>query len=305
MGTPDFAVPALHALVTAGYPLLGVYTQPPRAKGRGHRVVTSPVHESAQSLCIPVFTPQRLRDDIHQLHTLKPDLIVVVAYGQILPPEVLALPPFGCVNVHGSLLPRWRGAAPIQWALLAGDEVTGISLMKMDRGLDTGPVFSQTPYPLSPRDTCEGVIHALAHLGAQQLVTCLPGYVAGTLVPTPQPDQGVSIAPKINTPQARLTWTNDAPSLVRKVQAFHPSPGAWFTAAGKRFKVLEAICDDRPQESWDAPEGTLLDDQLRIACGENTALRILSLIPEGSRPMSGAACVMGHGFLSRGERLET
>ena len=237
MGTPDFAVPSLQALVAAGYPLLGVYTQPPRAKGRGHHVITSPVHTMAQSLGIPVFTPQRLREDAQQLHTLNPDLIVVVAYGQLLPPEVLALPSFGCVNVHASLLPRWRGAAPIHWALLAGDQVTGISLMKMDRGLDTGPVFSQASYTLSPGDTCETVTQALAHLGAQQLVACLPGYVKGTLVPTPQPDQGISLAPKINAPHARLTWTEDAPCLVRKVRAFHPSPGAWFLAAGKRFKV--------------------------------------------------------------------
>jgi methionyl-tRNA formyltransferase len=302
MGTPAFAVPCLEHLLEAGYPISAVYTQPPRPKGRGQHLHKSPIHLSADTQSIPVFTPPSLRRAVEGLQTLKPDLIVVVAYGQLLPPQVLALAPFGCVNVHASLLPRWRGAAPIQRALLAGDAQTGISLMRMDGGLDTGPVFSQISLPLSSHMTAPALLTDLSLLGARHLVEALPGYLAGTLLPVPQPQEGLTLAPKLKPHEGRLVWSEPAEVLERQVRALLGSGGAWFVRGGKRFKVLEAQHDTAPGDVL-APPGTLLDDGLLVACGGGSALRIVTLTPEGSRPMAASACVLGYGFLRKGEAL--
>ncbi|HOW61777.1 MAG TPA: methionyl-tRNA formyltransferase, partial [Candidatus Contendobacter sp.] len=227
-GTPDFAVPSLQALLDAGYSVAAIYTQPDRPAGRGRQVRASPLKVCAAAAGIPVYQPVTLRDAAVQaeLAALQPDLLIVAAYGLILPPAVLAIPHLGCVNVHASLLPRWRGAAPIHWALLAGDAETGISIMQMDPGLDTGPVLARAAHPI-PRGITGGELYErLAKLGAETLRATVPEALAGRLTPEPQDEALATYAPKLDKSDLELDWSRPALELERRVLTFNPYPVA-------------------------------------------------------------------------------
>lgn len=241
MGTPEFAVPTLKALI-ATQQVVGVVTQPDRPAGRGQQLRLSPVKVVAQDAHIPVYQPPSLRreDAVQPLHDWQPDAIVVAAFGQILRPHVLNLPPLGCYNVHASLLPRWRGASPIQHAILVGDAETGVSLMRMDVGLDTGPVYVQQAIPITPDETAATLHDRLAALGADLVVQYLPDILAQRLMAIPQSDEGVTYAPLIKKEDGRLTWQQPAAVLERQVRAMFPWPGAFTTWQGTLLKVLAA-----------------------------------------------------------------
>jgi methionyl-tRNA formyltransferase len=291
MGTPDFAVPSLGALIAAGHDIAAVYCQPPRPAGRGHRPVASPVQRAAEAAGIPVRVPERLdAAAAADFAALALDAAVVAAYGLILPKAVLAAPRLGCVNIHASLLPRWRGAAPIQRALLAGDAETGITIMQMDEGLDTGPMLLKEAVPIGPSMTAQPLQDRLAALGARLILAALEGLAAGRLVPQPQPAAGVTYAKKLRREEAVLDWRRAAASLERQVRAFDPWPGAVFTYAGERIKVLAASVE--PAAAGAAP-GTVLDAALAIACGEGT-LRLLRLQRPGRAPLAAEAFLRGY-----------
>lgn len=289
MGTPDFAVPSLSALVAAGHDVVAVYTQPPRPAGRGHRPRPSPVQAFAAANGIAVRTPARLKDPADQaaLAALNLDVAVVAAYGLILPPPVLAAPRLGCVNVHASLLPRWRGAAPIQRAILAGDAETGISIMAMDAGLDTGPVLMSEAMPIGDTTTAGDLHDALAALGGRLIGPALEGLAAGRLVPAPQPDVGVTYAAKIAPEDGRIDW-RDAVYADRQVRAFNPWPGAWFAFGEERIKILSA----EPADGL-GPAGLVLDDRLTVACTAGGALRPTRLQRPGRAAMATADFLRG------------
>ena len=293
MGTPSFAVPILQALANAGSLLVGVYSQPPRPKGRGYEVTFSPIHALAQSLGITVFTPPSLKtlEDQKTLNDLRPDVIVVAAYGLILPQAVLDIPPYGCINVHGSLLPRWRGAAPIQRALLAGDHETGIAIMRMEAGLDTGPVYRMAGFPIDGHDTATSLQDRLSHLGAQELLHILQQLQSGTCpLTTPQPEEGVTYAHKLTHEEGLLDWTQSAQVLDRNVRALNPWPGTFTYEADTRLKVLKA---EPVSLTHAAQPGTLLDHQLLVACGSD-ALRITLLQKQGGKPLAAKDFLNGH-----------
>lgn len=261
MGSPDFAVPSLRALVAAGHDLAAVYAQPPRPAGRGKTDRKTPVHLTAEQLGIEVRTPRTLRDAEEQAKfaALGADLGVVAAYGLILPKEILDAPERGCVNVHASLLPRWRGAAPIQRAILAGDEVSGVTIMQMDEGLDTGPMLLKRELLLFGK-TAGQVTEEMAKLGADALVE----WLANPTAPQAQPETGATYAKKIDKAEARIDWSRSAEEIERQVRAFNPVPGAWFEANGERIKLLDAECVD----GAGAP-GEVIGAPLVIACGED------------------------------------
>jgi methionyl-tRNA formyltransferase len=242
LGTSEFAVPALRALVDAGHDVAAVYTRAPKAAGRGQQERKTPVHRLADELGLPVRTPKNLKneDEAAAFEALDLDAAVVVSYGHILPKSFLDAPVLGCINIHGSLLPRWRGAAPIHRAILAGDSETGITTMRMDEGLDTGPMLLAERTPISAADTAETVHDRLAELGATLIVSTLDGLVAKSLDPVPQPDEGVTYAHKLGKEEGLLDWRRPAAELERKVRAFHPWPGTSFELNGERIKVLEA-----------------------------------------------------------------
>ncbi len=289
MGTPDFSIPALDALLAAGHEVACVYTQPPRPAGRGQKERRSPVHERAAAAGIPVRTPVTLRDADEQaaFGALGLDAAVVVAYGLILPAEILDAPRLGCINIHASLLPRWRGAAPIQRAILAGDAETGITIMRMDAGLDTGPELLRAAVPIGP-DTDAGALHdALSGLGGLLIVEALAGLEAGTLSEVPQHDAGATYAHKIEKGEERIDWSRPAASLDCHVRAFAPWPGAWFELDGERIKVLAAEV-----AAGDGVPGTVLDEALTVACGAG-ALRLLRVQRAGRAAMDSAAFLRG------------
>ncbi|NKB54711.1 MAG: methionyl-tRNA formyltransferase [Alphaproteobacteria bacterium] len=287
MGTPGFAVPALKTLIAAGHDIVCVYSQPPRRAGRGQKARPSPVQAFADDKGIPVRTPKSLRDPEEQaaFAALDADAAVVAAYGLILPPAILEAPRFGCLNIHASLLPRWRGAAPIQRAILAGDTQSGVTIMQMDEGLDTGGVLLSEAVPITMETTASNLHDALAARGGPLVVEALDGLAAGTLKATPQPETGVTYAEKLSRDEGRLDWTRPAPYLARAVRAFTPWPGAWFEHDGARIKILEACV-----ESGSATPGTIIDDRLTIACSEG-ALRLLTV------QRSGRAAVDAESFL--------
>jgi methionyl-tRNA formyltransferase len=261
MGSPDFAVPSLHALVEAGHEVVAAYAQPPRPAGRGKAERKTAVHERAEALGIEVRTPRTLRDEGEQarFRALDADLAVVAAYGLILPKPILEAPKAGCINVHASLLPRWRGAAPIQRAILAGDETSGVTLMRMDEGLDTGPMLLKRELDISGKNAGQ-VTQELAELGASTLIEWLDHPTAGET----QPEEGVTYASKIDKAEARIDWTQPAEAIERQVRAFNPVPGAWFEANGERIKLFDAEVVDGAGEP-----GEVVGWPLVIACGED------------------------------------
>lgn len=302
MGTPDFSVPILAALIDAGHEIAAVYSQPPRRAGRGHKEQPSPVHAFALSRDLPVRTPLTLRDPGEQaaFAALALDVAVVAAYGLILPQPILDAPKQGCVNVHASLLPRWRGAAPIQRAILAGDAVTGVSIMQMDKGLDTGPVLAMREQAIDSATTGESLHDALAALGATMIVESLADIEAGRSAARPQPGDGVTYAAKLSKDEGRLDWTLPAAELERAVRAYYRWPAAWFEHGGERFKVLAASAGEKGNDR--APPGTLLDDRLLIACGQGTALRLVRVQRAGKGPLDTESFLRGFP-LTQGTKL--
>jgi methionyl-tRNA formyltransferase len=260
MGSPDFAVPSLDALVAAGHEMTCAYCQPPRPAGRGKADRKTAVHERAERLGIEVRTPKSLRSEEEQerFRALESDLAVVAAYGLILPKPILEAPKQGCVNVHASLLPRWRGAAPIQRAILAGDAVSGVTIMRMDEGLDTGPMLLKRELDIRGK-TAGQVTEEMAKLGASALVE----WLAHPTPPHPQPVTGETYAKKIDKAEARIDWSRSAVEIERQVRAFNPMPGAWFEVNGDRIKLLEATVGAEAGRP-----GEVLDETLGIACGD-------------------------------------
>jgi methionyl-tRNA formyltransferase len=286
MGTPTFAVPTLLALREAGHDIPAVYTQPPRPAGRGKDLQSSPVHRAAEALGIPVCHPPTLRDMEAQANflALEPEVAVVVAYGLILPEPILAGPPRGCLNVHASLLPRWRGAAPIQRAILAGDSMAGVTIMRMERGLDTGPMLASARVPVE--DKTSGELHdELAEIGARLMIETLAQL--DQLKPEPQPELGATYAAKIDKNEARIDFGKPAELIEREVRAFAPFPGSWFELDGERIKVLRARVI-----GVNGADGTVLDDELTIACG-NAAIRPLTMQRAGKPAMAAADFLRG------------
>ncbi|MFO1189863.1 MAG: methionyl-tRNA formyltransferase [Alphaproteobacteria bacterium] len=290
LGTPDFALPTLDALIAAGHEIACVYTQPARPAGRGMKARPAPVAAAALARGIAVRSPRTLRDAAEQaaFAALSLDAAVVVAYGLILPRPILAAPRLGCINVHASLLPRWRGAAPIQRALLAGDAETGVTIMQMDEGLDTGPMLLTERLPIGPQMTAGDLHDRLAALGGRMIVPALDGLATGTLKPRPQPEAGVTYAKKIDRAETGIDWRRPAAELERLVRAFAPVPGAWFLHAGTRIRVLKAEL----VEGQSAEPGTVLDGHLGIACGAG-ALRLVRLQREGRSAMDADAFLRG------------
>lgn len=238
MGTPDFAIPTLKALITH-HTVIGVVTQPDRPAGRSQQIQVSPVKRLALEAGIPVFQPEKLRrpEAIAELKQWSPDLTIVAAFGQILPQTVLDIPRYGSVNVHASLLPRWRGAAPIQAVIRAGDAQSGVTVMKMDAGLDTGPILTQRAIPLAPDETGQSLHDKLAALGAELLIDTLPGYLSGEIVPKPQDDTGATLAPQIKKEEGQIDWAQPAQTIERLVRAFTPWPGTYTFWNGKQLKI--------------------------------------------------------------------
>jgi len=292
MGTPAFAVPTLEAVHAASHEIACVYTQPPRPAGRGHKRRRSAVHESAERLGLAVRTPETFKDPETQraFAALGCDAAVVAAYGLILPRAVLAAPRLGCLNVHPSLLPRWRGPAPIPRAIAAGDNETGVTIMRLDEGVDSGPILLMARAPIAPETTAGDLHDRLAELGARLMIEALDGVARGRLTPTPQPAEGASHAAKFDRAERRLDWRRPALALDRLTRALAPRPGAWIEIDGEAVRVLAA----RAVAGAGAP-GTLLDAAFTVACGEG-ALEL----PRVQRP--GRAAVAGAAYL-RGARL--
>ena len=302
MGTPDFSVPTLKALVEAGHRIRRVYTQPPRPAGRGQQARPTPVHRAADDLGLDVVHPESLRDEavFDSFRHLGLDAAVVVAYGLILPKPYLDAPKFGCLNIHASLLPRWRGAAPIQRAILAGDQETGISIMQMAPGLDDGPVILEEPTPITAQTTAGELHDELSHLGARLVLEALDGLAAGTLHPKAQPAEGVTYAAKLEKSEGLIDWAESAVDLDRRLRALTPWPGCFFerrTEGGEaeRLKLIAAHPAASGLGRAQAP-GTILDRRATIACGRG-ALRLERVQRPGRKPVSGEE------FL-RGERLQ-
>ena len=264
MGSPDFAVPTLDALVEAGHELAAVYTQPPPPAGRGKGERPTPVAVRAQELGIEVLSPKSLRrDDDHvEFEALDADVAVVAAYGLILPQPILDAPVHGCLNVHASLLPRWRGAAPVHRAIMAGDEATGVTIMKMEAGLDTGPMLLRRELGVGQKNAAQ-LTDELAQLGAAMMVEVLADLPS--FRPIPQPEDGVTYAAKISKEEARIDWSRPAAELVRQVQGLAPFPGAWFEVGGERIKVLAAR-EEEVDSRFRGNDGLVVDDALTIAC---------------------------------------
>ena len=289
MGSPQFSVAPLRAIKKAGHDIAAVFCQPPRRAGRGQNSQPCPVYREAQELKIPTFTPVNLQKKhvIDTFSKLYLDVAIIAAYGIILPKEILAKPRFGCINIHASLLPRWRGAAPIQNAIRAGDPNTGITIMQMDEGLDTGPILLKQSIPIESSDTGETLHRSLSEIGATLIVETLENLEIGNLTASPQTQEGATYAKKLNPEAAQLDWTQSAFDLERQIRAFKPWPGSWFEYEGIRIKVITAETKEQSGQP-----GIVLDDQLTVACGQGS-LRLLDLQRPGKRVVETAAFLRG------------
>ena len=295
MGTPEFALPTLGKLVER-YSVVGVVTQPDRPAGRGRHVEISPVKEMALAEGIPVYQPARLRKNVEAVEHIRawaPDVAIVVAFGQILPRAVLEVPQHGVINVHASLLPRWRGAAPIQGALLAGDEVTGVTIMQLDEGMDTGPILAMRETGIGPEETAGDLESRLASLGADLLMEVLPAYIDGALAPCAQPVEGVTVTRPIQASQALLDWTAPAEALHNQVRAFSPTPGAYTSWNGLRLKVLRSRVAPAGVGIGAEPGAVMMWHELPVVATAAGCLVLVEVQIAGKRPMDGGAFVRG------------
>ncbi len=292
-GTPDFAVPSLAAILAAGHQVAAVYSQPPAPRGRGQGLKPSPVQAFAEAADLSVHTPASMRDpaEIGAFQALGLDAAVVVAFGQILPAEVLSAPRLGCFNLHGSLLPRWRGAAPIQRAIMAGDRITGVQVMRMSEGLDEGPILLSESVRIDALETAGGLHDRLAPIGASLWPRALAGIERGDLAETPQAAEGVTYAKKIRPVEARIKWTRSAAEVDRRIRGLSPFPGAWFVAPSEKGPVRVKALLSR-LEAGDGAPGQALDDGLLIACGDG-AVRILKVQREGRGAQDAAVFLRG------------
>jgi methionyl-tRNA formyltransferase len=300
MGTPDFSAPVLAELAAAGHDIAAVYTRAPTPSGRGHKLTPSPVHQLGESLGLEVRTPKNFKSDeeIEAFRALDLDVAVVVAYGLILPQAVLDAPRLGCLNLHASLLPRWRGAAPIQRAIMAGDRVTGVQVMRMEAGLDTGPVMLSETVSIAENETAGSLHDKLMAVAAQLGPRALAALERGGLVATPQPEEGVTYASKISAGEARIDWSRLATEVDRHIRGLSPFPGAWFEADGARVKVLMS----RVAESAGAPGDILeADNRLVAACGDG-AVELVTLQRAGKKPQGAEEFLRGFS-LEKGARL--
>ena len=282
-GTPRFAVPTLEKLVSAGFPIHLVVTQPDRPKGRGLEMVASAVKLSALALGLPVAQPDRIKNNEEfraQLTALRPDAIIVVGYGRIIPQWMLDLPPLGNINLHGSLLPKYRGAAPIQWAIANGETVTGVTTMRIDAGLDTGDILLQQEFPIAAEDTSETIAPTLADIGADLMVQTLRGLQAASIQPKPQDDSRASLAPILKKEDGLIDFSRTSREIVNRLRGFQPWPGAYTKFRGKNLQVFkaEALNEPLPQA-----ELTISGDKLLVGCGQSTALQISELRLEGKK----------------------
>ena len=296
LGTPDFAVPSLKALAKhSTLEIVGVVTQPDRPAGRGQALRLSPVKQCAQALGLPIFQPPTLRDPeaVERLRLWAPDVLVVVAFGQILRKPVLELAPLGCLNVHASLLPRWRGAAPIQYAIRAGDPETGITIMRMDEGLDTGPILIQHPITISPDETSASLHDRLATLGAEMLPSTLSDYTTGQITTQSQPDEGVTLAPSLKKSDGQIDWSRPAVEIDRQVRAYDPWPGTFTYLHGESLKVIKGTpC---PEIERGTPLGMLLVEGRALAVQTGKGLYLLDAVqPAGKKQMTSQAFLTGH-----------
>jgi methionyl-tRNA formyltransferase len=289
MGTPDFAVPTLLELAAAGHDIAAVYTREAKPAGRGMGLQVAPVEREARRLALPVLTPRTLRNEVEQaqFRSHEADAAVVIAYGLILPKAILETPKLGCFNVHASLLPRWRGAAPINRAVMAGDAETGVTIMRMDEGLDTGPMALAERAPIGADATAGDVHDELARVGAGLMTRALAAAERATLSVTPQPEDGVTYAAKISKSETRIDWAQPASAVHNHIRGLSPFPGAWFEHDGVRVKVLRST-----RARGSAAPGTVLDDSLAVACGEG-AVRLVSVQRAGKQPMSAQEFLRG------------
>ncbi len=293
MGTPDFAVPALRALVENGHTVKGVFCQPDRPKGRGHKLMPPPVKQAAMEWNIPVYQPDSVKTDdvLNLLKDLNPDCIVVVAYGKLLPKSILDLPLYGCVNIHASLLPNYRGAAPIQWSVINGDAVTGVTTMKMDVGMDTGDVLLQKEFAIPENMTSGELFEALSPLGGELIVETLEGLQKGTVSPIPQDHDAATHAPMLDRSLSDLDFALPAKVLHDRIRGLNPWPCAKISTQNGSFKVhasrILGECKGKPGEVLD-------DKQLIVCCGDGIALRLTEIQAEGARRMSDEDCLRGH-----------
>jgi methionyl-tRNA formyltransferase len=296
MGSPEFSLPVLR-LLARHYQVAGVVTQPDRPKGRGQTLTPPPVKVQALELGLPVIQPRRLIEPeaMGQLQAWQPDLIVVAAFGQILRPVVLELPRYGCVNVHASRLPRWRGAAPLPAAILHGDEQTGVTIMRMDAGVDTGPILTQRPLPILPNDTAGSLSEKMATLGAELLIETLPDYLAGQLVPTPQDETLATYAPMLKKEDGRLDFTQAAADLARRVRAFNPWPGAYTLWQGQILKIQRAhsVTDQQISTPNLAPGTPIIHGALPAFNTADGLLVLDDVQPAGKKTMPGKVFLMG------------
>lgn len=298
MGSPEFAVPVLAALAEAGHEIACVYSQPPRPAGRGKKLRPTPVHQWAETAGLEVRTPRSLKKVPEQeaFAALDLDAAVVVAYGLILPQEVLDAPRHGCMNMHASLLPRWRGAAPIHRAIMAGDEMTGVQAMMMEAGLDTGPVLATEKTRIFPFDTTGSIHDRLAGLAADLAVTSLAGLADGGLIPRAQPEEGVTYAHKVTAEDQRIDWSKSAAEVDCQIRGLSPFPGAWFyyTPEGEVEPLrMKALMSRREAGAPDAQPGELLDHELLVQCGDDGAVRLLMAQKPGSKAMEAADLLRG------------
>ena len=291
MGTPDFAAVSLKRLVEDGHEICGVFTQPDKPRNR-NKVTFSPVKEYALSHGLTVYQPTKLRDGtaLELVKSLAPELIVVVAYGCILPKSVLEAPKHGCINLHVSLLPKYRGSAPVQWAVLNGDTETGVSIMQMDEGLDTGDVLYCKKITIDPEETSGELFDRVTAVGAEALCETIPQIAAGTLTAVPQDHENATLAPMLNKEMAEFHLTDTAAHIHNWVRGMNPWPGAWFiTSGGKKLKVMSSRV---AAANGEAPGTVLATKPLTIACGEG-AIQLLEVVPEGKKPMDGTAFAAG------------